>query len=293
MSGRTYLWLLFIALAGIWGSSFILMKWGMEDLTPWQVASVRLLAAGICMLPLAFKAFSTFTRKELMFALLSGMLGSGLPAYLFCLAETKLDSALAGSLNSLTPVFVLLIGIIILKMRIPWVKHLGVAMALVGTLLLVSGNAPGSVFYPIHAMLVVIATISYAANVHLVHRKLNHLPSIHVVSIALIGCMVLALVVLNIKGLPSLNPQLMENTGLFSAIALGVLATALASVLFYQLIRGAGVMFSSMVTYAIPIVANIWGVLEGEKVGWWELVCLAMILGGVYIVNRPSAKEVS
>ena len=104
-------WLLFASLAVIWGSSFILMKLGIRHLTPVQVASVRIISSGIILLPVAYRAFSRLNYTQQGFALLSGLLGSFFPAYLFCMAETKMDSALAGILNALTPVFVILIGV--------------------------------------------------------------------------------------------------------------------------------------------------------------------------------------
>ena len=121
MSKKLIIWILFISLCIIWGSSFMLMKWGMFDtnkqpiLSPYQVAALRMLSSGIIMLPFIKKAWQQIPKKTIRYVILSGWLGSFFPAFLFCIAETKVDGALSGSLNSLTPIFVIIIGALFFK----------------------------------------------------------------------------------------------------------------------------------------------------------------------------------
>lgn len=105
----------FLLLSLTWGSSFILMKIGLESFTSYQVASLRLVAGGLALLPFLPKALRQIPIKKLPLILLSGLLGNGIPAFLFCLAETEIDSSLAGILNALTPLMALLSGIVIFK----------------------------------------------------------------------------------------------------------------------------------------------------------------------------------
>jgi len=109
-------WGIFILLSIIWGSSFLLMKIGMQagsvQLSPYQVASLRMVFAGIVLVPFAFKALKQIPKNKLGLVILSGIIGSFIPAYLFCIAETKIDSALAGILNSLTPLFTIIVGMV-------------------------------------------------------------------------------------------------------------------------------------------------------------------------------------
>jgi drug/metabolite transporter (DMT)-like permease len=72
---------------------------------------------------------------------------------------------------------------------------------------------------------------------------------------------------------------------------LGILGTALASVLFYILVKKAGGLFASLVTYGIPFVAILWGVYYGEKVTYMQVIALGIILFGVYLANRPDTKK--
>jgi drug/metabolite transporter (DMT)-like permease len=84
--------------------------------------------------------------------------------------------------------------------------------------------------------------------------------------------------------LPLTDPDILYSTG--HAALLGILGTAVASIIFYKLVKGAGAVFASMVTYGIPIVANFWGLIYGEEVGLKQFGCLVLILTGVYLANR-------
>ena len=111
MDNKFIHWVIFCLLALIWGSSFILMKEGLTQLSPYQVAALRMLFAGLVLLPFAFKALKKIPKEKMGLVLLSGIIGNFIPAFLFCIAETKIDSALAGILNSLTPLFTILVGV--------------------------------------------------------------------------------------------------------------------------------------------------------------------------------------
>ena len=286
-------WLIFIALSFIWGSSFILMKEGLVALTAYQVASLRIIFSGLVLLPVAIRSFGKIPANKIFVTFMSGTLGSLLPAYLFCIAEEEIDSALAGVLNSLTPIFVIIIGALFFKARTPTNKVIGIIIAFSGSVLLFFSqpnfSEKSNFFY---ILLVVIATIMYGLNVNMVHRYLNHIPSIQIASLALGLNAIPALVVLYFTGYFDLdlsNKAVLSSTG-FSAL-LGIGGTAIASIIFYILIKRAGAVFSSMVTYGIPVVAIMWGIIYGEQVGWKQVLSLAVILGGVYVANLKFKKE--
>ncbi|MFZ1528589.1 MAG: DMT family transporter [Ferruginibacter sp.] len=283
----SYGWMLFILLSVIWGSSFILMKEGLLHLNAWQVASLRIISAGLVLLPTAIKTFKSIPGNKIGFIFLSGMLGSLLPAYLFCIAEQEIDSALAGVLNSLTPIFVILFGVLFFGQKIPLNKILGIAVALGGSVLLFLSQDKVSFTNFLYGFFILVATMLYGINVNMVHKYLQGIPSLRVVSLAMVMNSVPALLVLVITGyfrLPLADKGVLWSTA--AAFILGVAGTAIASILFYALIKRAGVVFSSMVTYGIPVVAIAWGIIYGEKVGWVQVLCLGIILSGVYIANR-------
>lgn len=282
-------WIFFVSLSLIWGSSFILMKIGLHNhLNAYQVASIRIVAAGLVLLPVALKHIRKIPSHQLTLVFLSGLLGSLLPSFLFCIAEQEIDSSLAGILNALTPVFVILTGTVFFQMKIPAGKIIGISIALAGSiLLLMSKGSIRESKHPIYASLVVLATLLYGFNVNMVKKYLLHISSLHLASVALVLNAVPATTILYLTGffqLPLANPRFMVATG--AAFLLGVMGTAVATVIFYMLVKRAGVIFSSMVTYAIPIVAIAWGVYYGESFGWKQLICMLIILAGVYIVNK-------
>ena len=221
---------------------------------------------------------------------MSGVLGSLLPAYLFCIAEERIDSALAGVLNSLTPIFVIIVGALFFQSKTSLNKVAGILIAFTGSILLFFSQPGFSAnSNSFHVSLIVIATVMYGINVNMVHRYLNDVPSIRIASLALSLNAIPALIVLYFTGYFKMD--LSEKgylTSTFYSCILGVFGTAIASVMFYMLIKRAGAVFSSMVTYGIPVVAIMWGMIYGEKVEWKQFLSLLIILSGVYVANRKS-----
>jgi drug/metabolite transporter (DMT)-like permease len=290
-------WGLFAVLCLIWGSSFILMKLGLFDeagaplLTAFQVASLRILSAGLILLPFGAAAFKRLpdaaTRK---FVLLSGLLGSFFPAFLFCLAETKIDSSLAGAINAMTPLSVLLIGTLVYQTKIPASKWVGILVGFGGCLLLfinTSGKVQSSAAYGFFA---VLATIFYGVNVNMVRQKLLHAPSVDIAAMAFVFLIIPSLLVLTATGyfaLPLSNKNMLIATA--ASVMLGVLGTALATILFYVLVKRTGIVFASLVTYGIPFVATGWGLVYGEKISAMQIAAMLVILVGVYLANLQMA----
>ena len=280
-------WILFFFLSFIWGSSFILMKAGLTALSPYQVASIRILSAGIVLLPSTIKHIRSIPVSKLGLVFLSGVIGSMVPAYLFCAAETHIDSALAGMLNALTPIFAIVCGALFFSSKVPQGKTLGIIIGFGGSVLLlmsqgIKGN--GNLFYMSYAIL---ATLLYGININMVHKYLSDLRSLAIASVALSLTAIPALIVLAFTGFFKLSfasgPVIRS---VCASSILGIAGTAIATIFFYMLVKRAGVIFSSMVTYGIPFIAIIWGLCVLEDISWKEIGSLAVILSGVFIANR-------
>jgi drug/metabolite transporter (DMT)-like permease len=288
MGNKGLKWLLFLLLSLIWGSSFILMKKGMEGLNAYQVASIRIVASGLVLLPLTLKSFRSIPFNKIPVVALSGALGSLFPAYLFCVAESGIDSSLAGALNSLTPIFTILTGALFFKMHTSTQKVIGVMIAFFGCagLFLSQAMFSNENHYGF-IVFVMMATVCYGVNVNVVQRYLKGIPSLMIVSMAMSICAVPALGMLIFTGYFSAEPfsTAMITATLYS-ILLGAVGTSVANILFYVLIKNAGPIFASMVTYGIPFVAIGWGLTYGENIGWGQIFSLFVILGGVYVANR-------
>ena len=218
-----------------------------------------------------------------------------LPAYLFCIAEVHIDSSLAGTLNALTPILAIIMGAVFFKTNTAHNKILGISISFAGSILLFFAQPTFSENSNIKDVLLVIgATLCYGINLNLVGKYLKEIPSLNIVAVALSLSAVPAAVVLYFTGY--FQQDIFEKVILISTgytLILGVIGTAVATVIFYMLIKRAGIVFSSMVTYAIPVVAVFWGIVYGEAVGWKQIVCLLIILAGVYYANRSQNKVTS
>jgi len=292
VSNRIVNWLLFIVLSVIWGSSFILMKIGLDNkLTAYQVAAVRIVASGLVLLPVAIKAFGKIPLNKMPLIALSGALGSLFPAFLFCIAEEEIDSSLAGMLNSLTPIFVIIVGALFFKKETPANKVIGICIAFAGSILLMLSKGPvketGTLTSP---LLVVLATLMYGINVNIVSKYLSGFSSLQVAAQALTLNALPAAVVLYFTGffsLPFGDTAIVK--GISASIVLGLGGTAIATILFYNLVKRAGPIFSSMVTYGIPFVAIVLGVcFNNEHINWQKAACLIVILFGVFWANKKT-----
>ncbi len=290
LNTQTSKWLLFILLSIIWGSSFILMKIGMQHLTAYQVAAIRILSAGLVMLPFTVKGWRRVPKNKIAIVIVAGLLGNFFPAFLYCMAEIKIDSALASILNALTPLCAILMGIAFFKLKITRQKILGVVIGFMGLVLLPFAAEDNISFVNLsYASLVLVATICYGTNVHVVSRFLKEMSSIDIASVALSFFIPICICILAFSGFFSLPlTQKAISFSILAAFILGALGTALASVWFYMLVKSAGSIFASLVTYGIPFIAVLWGMIFGETITVMEIGCLFIILAGVYLVNKKS-----
>jgi drug/metabolite transporter (DMT)-like permease len=280
-------WGIFIALSFIWGSSFILMKIGMQTLDAFQVASLRILSGGIVLMPVALIRLRQLPPNKILLVLVSGLLGNFLPSFLFCIAETRIDSALTGILNALTPVCTIITGVLFFQSTVKWQKLMGVLVSFTGMLLLFISKGKFETGYLSYASLILLATICYGTNVNMVNRYLKEVGSVNIAAFSLSMLAIPSFVILYFTGyfqLPLSESSFMVST--LASIFLGLAGTAVGSIIFYMLVKRAGVLFASMVTYGIPFVAIFWGVVFNEGVTLAQVGCLFIILTGVYLTNK-------
>lgn len=296
VSGKS--WFLLAILAVIWGSSFILMKRGLfatdgsETLLPRQLAGIRIALAGLALLPVAIKHRKAITKQNWKFLLIVGLFGNGIPAFLFAVAQTHISSSLSGLLNSLVPLFTMLLGYFVFKIKTKWFNALGVIIGLGGALglILASKSTEGeSDFW--FSMLIVIATICYAISVNVIKSKLHEVKSLAITSL---GFGLLIVPCLFYLGTTDIVLRLDVVPGAWSSLGytaiLSIIGTGLAVVLFNGLIKETTAIFASSVTYLIPIVAIGWGVLDGEVLSAGQIMFALVILSGVYLVNKKDWK---
>ena len=288
MDNKFINWAIFCILSIVWGSSFILMKEGLTALSAYQVASLRMLFSGLVLLPFAVSAFKKIPKEKMGIVFLSGFIGNFLPAYLFCIAETSIDSSLAGILNSLTPLFTILVGLTFFKTPINKQKIIGVIIGFIGLCLLFAAGKNISFQNLSFASLVLVATFFYGLNVNVVGKYLKNIRSIDIVSVAFAFLIMPSAFILYMTGYFSMSfHEIAFQKATIAGIVLGVVGTSIASILFYMLIKRSTIIFASMVTYGIPVIAVAWGVYFGESISILQIGSLFIILAGVYIVNKP------
>jgi drug/metabolite transporter (DMT)-like permease len=282
-------WLLLLVLALIWGTSFILIKRGLDTFSPLQVGGLRIIFAGVVVLPLTIRRFRHLSPRQMKWLFITGLTGSMVPSVLFALAQMQLDSAVTGALNALTPIFVLLLGALLFGQKILKQSLLGISVGFLGTLVLIvsgSGGALGELNYAV--FLVVAGTFCYGLNSNIIKYKLPKIPPRDIAALSLVGMVPLAGgLLLGATDITEASRWSGDWAVSLGAIAsLGIIATAFALILFNRLIQLTNPVFTSTVTYFIPIVALFWGVLDGEKLQVNQLLGMAAVIFGVYLANR-------
>lgn len=285
-------WAMFILLSLIWGSSFILMKVSKQGLNGVQIGALRIFFAGLVFFPFALVHVRQMPMRKIPLVLLSGLLGNLMPAFLFAIAiNNKIDSALAGILNSLTPLLAVLLGALFFKTGLEKQKLFGVVIGFTGLLLLTLAKGGISLQNGGYASLIVLATLMYAINVHLAARYLKDLHPLKMATVSLAGMAVPAALVAAQQSAFAAWHTGDGRMSIGAVAVLGIIGSAVATVLFYALIKRAGALFASLVTYGIPVVALGWGVVANEPVTWLQVACLVLILGGVWVANRKGPER--
>lgn len=281
---RTTNWILFVLLALIWGSSFILIKKGTVHLSGTQIGALRIFSAAVVFFPLAIFHLRQLPKNKIPVVLLTGLLGNLLPAFLFAIAVGKIASSIAGILNSLTPLFVIVIGVLFFKVKVQSKKMVGVMIGFSGLLILSLSKGPVTGDNFGYILMVLLATVCYGLNVNVVSTYLKGIDPFKMSTVSVGFLIIPTALVLWLHPLPLSAPE--ARVSILSVVALGLLGSAAATVIFYALIKRAGGLFASLVTYAIPVVAIFWGLLAKEDIGAIQFGCLAVILSGVYLANK-------
>ncbi len=280
---------LLIILSLIWGTSFILIKKGLVVFSPGEVGSIRVVAAAVFLLPFAIVRMKGVTGKQHAKLLLSGLMGIFIPAFLFATAQTRLESSVTGIMNSLTPLCTLLIGVFLFGQAFRSKSLLGIVIGLIGTVILIFSRADGQLgTINAYAFLVIIACVLYGTNLNFVKYKIAEMKALTItsISVVLIGPLALAY----LFGFTDFTTKLQETDGAWQALGyialLGVMSTSVATLLFNKLVKVSTPLFTSSVTYIIPIVAVLWGLIDGEQLIPGHFLGMVAIIGGVYLANR-------
>ncbi|HCA08923.1 DMT family transporter [Chryseobacterium sp.] len=284
-------WILLIVLTVIWGSSFILIKKSLEHFSPYQVGALRVLIAGIILMPVAISKYKLFPKKHLKWLILAAFTGNFIPMFLFPIAETEVSSSIAGIINSMMPIFVIIVGALVWKFETTKRQMVGTLISFAGVCLLAFGvDGEGGKFKLIPILLLLLATLCYALSTTTVKSKLMDVSS--TILSAFVFSFVLffpSLIALTFTGFFSTFSFSEDNMlGLMFVGLLSVFGTGLAMTLNYRLLKVSTPLFASTVTLLMPIVAIIWGFLDGEKLSILQFVGAGVIIGGLIFLRSKS-----
>ncbi len=281
--------ILLITLSLIWGTSFILIKQGLKVFSPDQLGALRVAAAFIFMLPMAIQHLKELKSSDYPKLFISGMLAVFIPAFLFAIAQTHLNSSLAGILNTLSPIWTMILGAMFFSQRFRGWAVFGIIISFGGCIILAMARPGGGLgAFNVYALLIVLACACYGINLNFLKFKVNYLQPMTIISVSLLLIAPLAYVYL--FGFTDFTYRMVNVEGAWKAfgfvIILALMSTAVANLLFYKLLKISSPLFASSVTYVMPIVSVMWGLIDGETLLLGHFIGMALILGGVFLANR-------
>lgn len=293
MQNNTLKWVYLVVLSIIWGSSFILIKKGLVGLSPIQLGSVRILFTAFFLLIIGWKSLKTIAKPSWKWVIISGVLGTGIPVYLFAYAETEIDSAVAAILNSGVPLLTLILGLVVFGAQFIKRQLLGILLGLGGAIALILIGAqvnPDQNYW--YALLVILATLLYAINVNIIKRYMQDISAMAIATGNFIFLIIPALLLLANTGF--FVPEVLQNSEMHISLGyiliLAILGTAAAKVMFNKLVQISDPVFASSVTYLMPIMSVTWGILDDETFTPLQLVASLVIISGVYLANAKRKK---
>ncbi len=287
MNNKQLRWFFLIIISIIWGSSFILMKKALISLTPIQVGALRVIFTSLTLLVFCFKPIFFISKKQWYYISITALVGTFFPAFLFAYAVKEIDSSIVSILNSLTPLNTLIIGVLYYGFVFLKKQIIGIIIGLIGSALLIF---IGSEINPnqnyTYALLIFIASIGYAFNVNIIKKHLNNINALTLTTGNLVLLIIPASIILWFTDFFQLDQIQNSSTSIGYVIILSVIGTALTKTMFNRLVQISSPIFSSSVTYLIPLVAIFWGVLDGEKLHVSQLFTGGLILFGIYLINN-------
>lgn len=285
-------WVILAILSLTWGSSFILIKQSIEVYTPMHVGALRMTVAGLALAVFGIRNFKYIPKKLMPWVIGGSCLGNFIPMFLFPFAQQNVSSSMAGVLDSLVPIFILIFGYLLFGIKSTRTQVLGAVVGFVGAAILMKGGEVGGGSDVFYSLLIIVATIMYGINGLIISKYLSGIPSFKLSSVVFTVWLFPSLLILGLTDFYSeFEATSVQLEGLGYVAVLGLVGTAIAMILFYKLIQQTSAIFASVVTYLMPIVAVMWGILDGEKLTWLHGVGGLLILSGIYLIQSPKLKK--
>lgn len=282
-------WILLFLISTIWGSSFILIKKGLIIFSAFEVGTLRIFLASLVLMPMGIRAISSIPRNKLWYVFLVGSVGSFIPAVLFAIAQTQLESSVTGVFNSFVPIFVIITGTVFFGLKIKTANLIGILIGFLGCIMIILGGADFSLNgINYYVLFILAATVMYGLNVNIIKSKVSNIKPIDLTAVSFLLVAPFAFCFLFFGTDFTYKVELKEGflMALFYISILGVVGTALAMYLFNNLVKISTPVFASSCTYFIPLVAICWGVIDGEQLNIYQYLGVGIVLSGVYLANK-------
>ena len=279
-----------------WGSSFILIKKTLPVFDPYQIGAFRAGVSGLLLAVIGIPALRKMATKDVFWIGLSGLFGNFLVVFIFPFAQREVSSSLAGIINALDPIFTLLIGALFFGIRNKLIQYLGAIIGFGGALVLVytSGSDSSSNHYFYIGILIIGAAL-YAISALIVEKKLMHISSVDLASSIYTFWMLPSLLILVFSGffteIDFTQSETLEAVGYL--VFLTVISTTLVMFLFFKLVQDTSAVFASTISLLLPVVAVIWGILDGEKFTLWYALGGLLVLIGVYFIRDKKSSTLT
>ncbi|MEE9177022.1 MAG: DMT family transporter [Acidimicrobiia bacterium] len=277
-------WGLFVSLSLIWGASFLFMAIGLDAFHPGLVTWLRVGfgAAVMALIPKARTTKIADSRDRSRVGIL-GLVWIALPLTLFPIAQLWIDSAVAGMLNGATPIFTALLATILLRALPGRLQMAGLAVGFVGIVAIALPSTGSSTTAAIGVIMVLVATVCYAVALNMIAPLQQRYGSLPVIA----RVMWVAAAAVTPFGIYGLTQSVFAWPSLLALLAVGILGTGVAFVLMGTLSGRVGPIRSAFITYAIPVVAMILGVVfRDEIVAPVVVIGVALVIAGALLASR-------
>jgi drug/metabolite transporter (DMT)-like permease len=288
-------WLLLFALVAMWGSAFMFTGIAVRGFSPTALVAIRLGIAAVLLTALVLLSGRTFplTRRFWLFSLAISLAGNCVPFWLISFGQQRIDSGLAGILMGIMPLTTMVLAHFFVRgEQLNRTKAVGFAVGFIGLVMLIGPEAllelRGQGTELPYQLAVLGGAVCYAINTIVARHRPPADPLVAAAGVMLAG----SAVMLPIGSIPASTHLFAAPAGPMAAmLALSIVATAIATVVFLKLVATAGPSFTSFINYLIPVWALLMGVLFlGEKPGVRAVIALALILSGISLSEAGSRR---
>ena len=269
--------------SSLWGSSFLMMKYALEELDAFNIAFYRILIGMIFINLIDFKKTSFSLRHHFELSMV-GLLWMSFPFYLFAKAEETITSSLAGLINGSTPIFISIVAVLVFKNKITKRQILYLITGFVGIYFVSFGFNNAISELNLGALLALLASVSYGFAANIVQPLIKKHGSLKTLKIALRYATIISFVLLIINSGPSVPTY---NISLFPMLLLGVGSSGIAFLSFYNLIDDVGTVAGSITVYIIPIFSTIFGfIFLNETTQIIQLIGILIVIISAFLFSR-------